>query len=198
VLINLVQDKAFIEQCIEHGAVRRVFDFLMHNVKQDTEDATGSSTKIIEDQPTEEGGKRKIYEVDGQFATPIQCAFMFLTNLSLPEPGQIHLLGEGKLKGSVLDNIFGMFTYFKTNTSFDFVSNILANFSSLKAGRRHLIEKGHLQTIFKVLMEKDTNAHRRKHLLATVRNCCFEYEDYEADFTQMDVLDKVVRLLVKE
>ena len=72
-----------------------------------------------------------MYEVDATFASPIQCAFMFLTNLTLEEEGKVHFLGEGKTKGSILENLIGMFQYFKTNTTFDFVSNILANVSSL-------------------------------------------------------------------
>ena len=126
----MVQDKDYVSQCCEVGAARRVFDFLMNNVKQDTQDVTGSPTKIVQDEE-----KGKAYEVDPNFASPIQCAFMFLTNLSLVEEGQIHVLGDGKTKGSVLENIFGMCNYFKTNTTFDFVSNVLANVSSLQAGR---------------------------------------------------------------
>ena len=33
ILINLVQDKVFIEECVEFGSSRKVFDFLMNNVK---------------------------------------------------------------------------------------------------------------------------------------------------------------------
>ena len=47
VLINLVQDKAFIEECIALGAARKIFDFLMHNVKQDNREV-GTDAKLIE------------------------------------------------------------------------------------------------------------------------------------------------------
>ena len=67
---------------------------------------------------------------------------MFLTNLSIVESGQKHLLGEGKTKGAVLENILGMFNFFKTNPTFDFVANIFANVSALAAGRRHMIDNG--------------------------------------------------------
>ena len=73
---------------------------------------------------------------------------MFLTNLTILESGQKHLLGEGKTKGAILENIIGMFNFFKTNPTFDFVSNILANVSSLAAGRRFLIENRQLYPIF--------------------------------------------------
>ena len=33
ILINLVQDKAFADECIELNVSRRVFDFLMANVQ---------------------------------------------------------------------------------------------------------------------------------------------------------------------
>ena len=65
---------------------------------------------------------------------------MLLTNLSIMESGQKHLLGDGKTKGAIVENVFGMFTYFKTNPTFDFVSNILANVSALEAGRKFLVE----------------------------------------------------------
>ena len=94
---------------------------------------------------TEEGGTTKVYEIDSNFASPIQCSFMFLTNLTTHEDGQVHLLGEGKQKGSILENIFGMFSYFKTNGTFDFVANVFANVSSLKAGRQFMIESGLLK-----------------------------------------------------
>ena len=120
---------------------RRVFDFLMKNVKQDTaSDQAGSSAQIVEDQKTEEGGTTKVYQVNANFAGPIQCALMLLTNLSIVESGQKHLLGEGNTKGAILENLFGMFNYFKTNPTFDFISNILANISALQLGRKFLIE----------------------------------------------------------
>ena len=47
VLINLTQDKVFVEECIKLGAGRKVFDFLMANVKQDSKE-TGSDAKLID------------------------------------------------------------------------------------------------------------------------------------------------------
>ena len=35
ILINVVQDKVFAEECVKLNAARKVFDFLMNNVKQD-------------------------------------------------------------------------------------------------------------------------------------------------------------------
>ena len=141
ILINLVQDKVFVEECVKLNAARKVLDFLLANVKQDVGE-TGSNAKLVDFKPTEEGGTTKMYEIDSNFASPIQCSFMFLTNLTTHENGQNHLLGEGKTKGAILENILGMFTYFKTNATFDFVSNIFANVSSLKVGREFIIEAG--------------------------------------------------------
>ena len=140
ILINVAQDQSYIEECVELNVARRLFDWLMKNVKQDVSANTGSSAQIIEDQKTEEGGTTKVYEVNANFAGPIQCALMFLTNLTILESGQKHLLGEGKTKGAIVENLFGMFNYFKTNPTFDFISNILANTSALKLGRKFLIE----------------------------------------------------------
>ena len=90
---------------------------------------------MIDFKATEEGGTTKMYEVDSNFSSPIQCSLMFLTNLTTTESGQACVLGEGKTKGVVLENIFGMFSYFKTNATFDFVANVFANVSSYKPGR---------------------------------------------------------------
>ena len=49
-----------------------------------------------------------------------------------------------------------------------------------------------------VLDKANTNDHRRKQLLACLRNACFEYEDYEADFAQIDLIPKLCKLLVQE
>ena len=70
---------------------------------------------------------------------------MFFTNLTIVEAGQAHLLGEGTTKGAVIQNLLGMFNFFKTNPTFDFISNILANMSSFKPGRRFLIENNMLE-----------------------------------------------------
>jgi len=124
---------------------------------------------------------------------------MFLTNLTILESGQKHLLGEGKTKGAILENIIWMFNFFKTNPTFDFVSNILANMSSLAAGRRFLIENSQLQTILDLALDKaNLSEHRRKHLLATIRNICFEYEDFEIDFANLELPAKLIKLLVQE
>ena len=70
ILINLVQDKVFVEECVELQAARKSFDFLMVNVKQINADK-GSDAKIIEVQKTEEGGTTKYYEIDTKYSSPI-------------------------------------------------------------------------------------------------------------------------------
>ena len=196
ILINLLQDQANIWECIKLNIDRRIFDFLMKNVKQDGKQDEKSAA-IIDHQKTEEGGTTKIYEVNANNPSPVQCSLMLLTNLTIVEAGQKHLLGEGKTKGAIIENIFGMFKYFKTNPTFDFIANILANMSALKTGRKFMIENNLLGPIMDICLEKDkTNDHRRKQLLACLRNISFEYEDYEADFIQVDMLGKLCKLLV--
>ena len=196
ILINVVQEKGYIQECIDLNVGRRVFDFLMKNVKQDMSEV-GSAAPVVEDQKTEEGGTTKVYEVDGSFASPIQCALMLLTNLTILESGQKHLMGEGKTKGAIIENIFGMFSFFKTNPTFDFASNVMANVSSFKDGRRFMVEQNMLKQVLDLVVDRTvTNDHRRKQLLATLRNICFEYEDYEADFIQIDLVPKLIKLLV--
>lgn len=108
---------------------------------------------------------------------------MLLTNMTILETGQKHLMGEGKTRGAIIENVFGMFSFFKTNPTFDFASNVLANVSAIKDGRRFMIEQNILLQILDLVQDKAvTNDHRRKQLLACLRNICFEYEDYEKDF----------------
>lgn len=69
---------------------------------------------------------------------------MFMTNVSMVEEGQKHIIGldaDEKLKGAILENFFEMFSYFFTKSEFDFVANILSNISALKAGREFLVEE---------------------------------------------------------
>ena len=62
-----------------------------------------------------------------------------------------------------------------------------------------MIEQNMLTQISDLIIDKaHTNDHRRKQLLACLRNTCFEYEDYEADFDQMDLVGKLVKILVQE
>lgn len=85
----------------------------------------------------------KVYEIrnrlkkgDSQAAfEDIEMCLMLLNNVSVDEEGQRHLIGEGKTKGLILDNLFGMFCYFLKSNIFDFVSNILSNVTGLKDGR---------------------------------------------------------------
>lgn len=48
VLINMASDAHYVDECIELNAARKVFDFLMNNVKQDLSEV-GSDTKIVEE-----------------------------------------------------------------------------------------------------------------------------------------------------
>ena len=43
ILINVAQDQSYIEECVELNVARRLFDWLMKNVKQDVSANTGSS-----------------------------------------------------------------------------------------------------------------------------------------------------------
>ena len=43
ILINVVQDKTFIEECITLNSSRRVFDYLMKNVKPDQDSASSEA-----------------------------------------------------------------------------------------------------------------------------------------------------------
>ena len=76
---------------------------------------------------------------------------MLISNITTIGEGQKHFLGEEKLKGAVLENLFGMFTYFSKNAIFDFISNFLANISALKEGREYMITNKMLSKILELL-----------------------------------------------
>jgi hypothetical protein len=180
-LINFANESYWIDRLAEEGIARKVFAVLKVKVKPDTQEVV-APIKIMETAPV-------TYEVEREGGT-IQSCFMLLANLSATEGGQKHLLGTDKSTGLILSNLIGMFSYFTKNTAFDFVANILSNITNLKEGRKYIIEHKSLDSIMKLLMlgpsveesEKLMSAHRRKHLLSTLRNVMFEYEHYEKDF----------------
>lgn len=114
--------------------------------------------------------------------TAIEYLIMLLSNITINEEGQKYLLGTGATKGAILDNLFGMFCYFTQNGSFDFVSNILSNVSSLKDGREYMLENKMHSKIIELLKGDRINKHRRTHLIETLRNLAFEYEVKEQHF----------------
>ena len=76
-----------------------------------------------------------------------------------------------------------MFAFFKTSPTFDFASNILANVTQLKDGREFIIEANLVKQILALAQDTNhTSKHRRKQLIFVLRNVCFEYAKYEADF----------------
>lgn len=156
---------------------RKVFELLKTMVKPDATD------KVAD--PKLAGSSS--YEMDGEGIGLVQSCFLLLTNISMEEEGQKHCLGEGVFKGVMLENLLGMFTYFSANASFDFVANTLANVTSLKEGRKWLIESGNLDKIADLLVRRTcpVNDHRRKYLVHALRNCMFENEQYEMDFRQV-------------
>lgn len=153
-MINFALDRIWVEKLVELNVSRRVFEFLMHNVKPTSSSIRTVNAEIIKVKQTEEGGDFIVYEIKAGFANSIQGAVMLLSNVSLIESGQRHILGtEPKTKGAILENLVGMSTYFRKSEMFDFVSNILANVSSMKEGRCWMIEHGQniLSPIFLLL-----------------------------------------------
>jgi hypothetical protein len=63
ILINFSIDKAYIAKCIEHNAARKVFEFLMHNVKPTSSSIRTINAQIVKEKMTEEGGVFDIYEI---------------------------------------------------------------------------------------------------------------------------------------
>ncbi len=97
------------------------------------------------DQPVAFNDNDKVYEIrnrlkKGDTQADIEMCMMLLTNVTISEEGQKHLIGEGKIKGLILDNLCGMFCYFLKSNIFDFISNVLSNVSGLKEGREVVID----------------------------------------------------------
>jgi hypothetical protein len=70
-----------------------------------------------------------------------------------------------------------MFCYFTQHGSFDFVSNVLSNISALKEGREYMLANKMLNKCVEFLKGDRINKHRRTHLIETLRNLAFEYEE---------------------
>ncbi len=141
-----------------------------------------------------------VYEISQQTHS-IEYCILLLTNVTQIEEGQKHLLGEGKTKGLILDNLFGMFCYFLKGGIFDFVSNILSNVAGLQEGRQHMLDNKMLPKIIELLVkngESQVNEHRRTFLIETLRNISFEYEKNEALFAEGNVVKDIISILAQE
>lgn len=126
---------------------------------------------------------------------------MLLSNLTALEAGQRHLLGieeSSKFKFVIAESIFGMMCYFSKNTSFDFVSNIMANLACLEEGRQFMIDNKYIEAIVVQMVTKYLNAHRRKYLMTCLRNLLFEYEKYEEKLLEMNVPRDICKVLIDE
>lgn len=194
-LINLSQDEVFAKELSELNASRRVFDFLVDNVKPDMSAASNKEVKLDR--------KENTYIIDDkseEMSSTIQFAIMFLSNLTKVEEGCVNVLGKDKQEGAVLENLFGMFSYFDRNQVFDFVANILSNVTSIKQARVYMIKSKMFDRILDLLKTQGEkmNTHRRQHLIDATRNTLFEYEDFEQQFLDMKLVDKIVKLLIEE
>lgn len=61
--MNLANDKAWIESLCELNVARRIFEFLMHNVKPSASSIRTENATIVKVQMTEEGGTTDVYEL---------------------------------------------------------------------------------------------------------------------------------------
>jgi len=75
-------DKAWIEKLLELNVARRVFEFLMHNVKPSSSSIRTVNASIVKIKQTEEGGEFAIYEIKAGQSNSIQGAVMLLSNVS--------------------------------------------------------------------------------------------------------------------
>ena len=120
--------------------------------------------------------------------TFLNLYFMLLCNLSSYEVGQKSLLdlqNENKnFHGVVFFKLLDKFFEYIHHNSFNFCSSIVANVSSLKEGR-NIILSNKIFKIFLIRFDK-MNAMKTINILRLIRNCSFEYKNYEEDFLEND------------
>lgn len=154
-----------------------------------------------------ETGKLEDKKEDQQEATIEHC-FMLLSNITAIEHGQVHVLGLESESESptakkhtqfiISESIFGMFCYFNKNTSFDFVSNVMANLACQAEGRQFLVEQKYIEAIVDQMIKQKLNDHRRKFLICCLRNLLFDVETYEQKFLEMGVPSDICKVLIDE
>ena len=120
--------------------------------------------------------------------TFLNLYFMFLCNLTSYEPGQKSILdldNENKnFHGVVFFKLLDKFFEYIYHNSFNFCSGIIANISSLKEGRKLILEN----KIFKIFLIRfdKMNSMKTMNIIRLIRNCAFEYKDYVKDFLEKD------------
>ena len=217
-LINFSEDMTSVRVMCKYGIVNRLYDVLKENVRQDLKNdvfdkgETTNSAKENKDARVFELVRDikldpttgKIIEQDKQEQT-IEMCFMLLSNVTAHEVGQKHVLGipetgeeKGKFEFIIAESIFGMFCYFSKNTAFDFVANIMANLACLKEGRNFMVDHHYIEAMVVQMVTKYLNTHRRKYLIACIRNLLFEYKKYSEKFMEMNVPRDICKVLIDE
>mmetsp|Transcript_34203 Transcript_34203/g.24715 ORF Transcript_34203/g.24715 Transcript_34203/m.24715 type:complete len:124 (+) Transcript_34203:492-863(+) len=103
-----------------------------------------------------------IDDKSNDMSSTIFFAIMLLSNVTKIEEGCLNILGKDKQEGVVLENLFGMFSYFDRDQSFDFVANVLSNITSTKEARVYMIKSKLLDRIMDLLKDTDKlNTHRK-------------------------------------
>ena len=129
--------------------------------------------------------------------TFLNLYFMFLCNLTSYEPGQKSILdldNENKnFHGVVFFKLLDKFFEYIYHNSFNFCSGIIANISSLKEGRKLILEN----KIFKIFLIRfdKMNSMKTMNIIRLIRNCSFEYKDYVQDFLEKDSI--MFKFLIK-
>ena len=129
--------------------------------------------------------------------TFLNLYFMFLCNLTSYEPGQKNMLdlqNENKnFHGVVFFKLLDKFFEYIYHNSFNFCSAIIANISSIKEGRKLILEN----KIFKIFLIRfdKMNAMKTINIIRLIRNCSFEYKDYVQDFLEKDSI--MFKFLIK-
>lgn len=114
----------------------------------------------------------------------INLYFMLMTNLTSFEVGQMKFLDidNDNIKGILFFKLLDKFFEYAHHNAFNFFSNVIANVSSLKAGREIVLENK-IFKIFLIQLDKMNNM-KIMNMLRFFRNCSFEYEKYESQLLE--------------
>ncbi|KAL5223722.1 hypothetical protein ABZP36_010361 [Zizania latifolia] len=117
---------------------------------------------------------------DGKQPSLARSLVMLLVNLTQVESGVAALLqvGDEKMQGLYVAKLVRSFCRSSSESEdediFEHVASILVNISQVEAGRRILMEPKRCLLKQIVRQSDSTNQLRKKGVVGTIRNCCFE------------------------
>ena len=206
ILINISGKESYLPHFLKINTIHRILNLIFKTIKHEFEEKDKEKNSKIEKYESPDDvilesldkmlGKDLLYK-GMENETFLNLYFMFLCNLTSYEPGQKNMLdlqNENKnFHGVVFFKLLDKFFEYIYHNSFNFCSAIIANISSLKEGRKLILEN----KIFKIFLIRfdKMNAMKTINIIRLIRNCSFEYKDYVQDFLEKDSI--MFKFLIK-